>query len=103
MARITPPPLLSISVDIGGTKVAAGVVDEQGGILDRWQEPTPSRSPPAGEDAILGAVGEPHRVGAGGNGGGGWGGQGPRRRRFLPPPGLGLRAAQGTAQRSDRP
>ena len=34
-------PLLSIGVDIGGTKVAAGVVDEGGAILERWQEPTP--------------------------------------------------------------
>ena len=54
MARIAP--LLSIGVDIGGTKVAAGVVDEEGGILDRWHEPTPSHSPQAVEDAILRAV-----------------------------------------------
>ena len=36
MAKAAPS--LSIGVDIGGTKVAAGVVDEV--ILDRWQEPT---------------------------------------------------------------
>jgi glucokinase len=74
-ARITPPPLLSIGVDIGGTKVAAGVVDEQGSILDRWQEPTPSQSPQAVEDAILRAVeqlGGRHRVEAVGIGAAGW-------------------------------
>ena len=47
------PPRLSIGVDIGGTKVAAGVVDEQGAILERLQEPTPSHSPQAVEDAIV--------------------------------------------------
>ena len=75
MARITPPPLLSIGVDIGGTKVAAGVVDEEGRILDRWQEPTPSHSPQAVEDAILRAVEQlrkRHRVEAVGIGAAGW-------------------------------
>ena len=67
--------MLSIGVDIGGTKVAAGVVDEEGGILDRWQEPTPSHSPQAVEDAIVHAVEhlrERHRVEAVGIGAAGW-------------------------------
>ena len=67
--------MLSIGVDIGGTKVAAGVVDEEGGILDRWQEPTPSHSPQAVEDAIVRAVEhlrERHRVEAVGVGAAGW-------------------------------
>ena len=75
MARMTPLPMLSIGVDIGGTKVAAGVVDEEGGILDRWQEPTPSHSPRAVEDAIVRAVErlrERHRVEAVGIGAAGW-------------------------------
>jgi glucokinase len=75
MARMTPLPMLSIGVDIGGTKVAAGVVDEEGGILDRWQEPTPSHSPQAVEDAIVRAVErlrERHRVEAVGIGAAGW-------------------------------
>src|SRR4051794_25850458 len=58
-------PLLSIGVDIGGTKVAAGVVDERGVVLERRQEPTPSHSPKAVEDAILQLVaqlGARHRV-----------------------------------------
>jgi len=75
MARMTPLPMLSIGVDIGGTKVAAGVVDEEGGILDRWQEPTPSHSPQAVEDAIVRAVErlrKRHRVEAVGIGAAGW-------------------------------
>ena len=55
--------------------MAAGVVDEEGGILDRWQEPTPSHSPQAVEDAIVRAVEElrkRHRVEAVGIGAAGW-------------------------------
>src|SRR6476620_4340520 len=74
MARTAPPPL-AIGVDIGGTKVAAGVVDEDGRILDRWQEPTPSHSPQAAEDAIVRAVErlrQRHQVEAVGIGAAGW-------------------------------
>jgi glucokinase len=35
---------LTIGVDIGGTKILAGVVDETGGILDRVKIPTPRDS-----------------------------------------------------------
>ncbi|WP_368738387.1 ROK family protein, partial [Burkholderia cepacia] len=49
---------LSVGIDIGGTKVAAGVVDEAGRILERLQEPTPSHSPQAVEDAIVAVVGQ---------------------------------------------
>ncbi len=48
--------MLSIGVDIGGTKVAAGVVALDGSVLDRLVLPTPSASPQAVEDAIVGAV-----------------------------------------------
>lgn len=48
--------MLSIGIDIGGTKVAAGVVDERGVILRRLQRPTPSKSPEAVEDAIVESV-----------------------------------------------
>jgi glucokinase len=75
MARTSLVPLLSIGVDIGGTKVAAGVVDEAGDILDRWQEPTPSHSPQAVEDAIVHAVEhlrKQYRVEAVGIGAAGW-------------------------------
>ncbi|GAA3216095.1 ROK family glucokinase [Actinocorallia longicatena] len=36
---------LTIGVDVGGTKVAAGVVDEQGRILEKLRRPTPSTNP----------------------------------------------------------
>ncbi|WP_420175762.1 ROK family glucokinase [Luteococcus sp. OSA5] len=67
--------MLSIGIDIGGTKVAAGVVDDQGRILRRLQRPTPSRSPEAVEDAIVAAVEEltaVHEVVAVGIGAAGW-------------------------------
>jgi glucokinase len=55
--------------------VAAGVVDEQGAILDRLLAPTPSHSPQAVEDAIVQAVAElrtRHRVDTVGIGAAGW-------------------------------
>src|SRR5450432_1291470 len=36
---------LTIGVDVGGTKVAAGVVDEHGKILEKLKRPTPAASP----------------------------------------------------------
>jgi glucokinase len=36
---------LSIGVDVGGTKVAAGVVDEQGKIIEKLKRSTPAASP----------------------------------------------------------
>jgi glucokinase len=50
--------VLTIGVDVGGTKVAAGVVDEQGRILDRTRRPTPSASPPDVEDVVAACVDE---------------------------------------------
>jgi glucokinase len=49
---------LTIGVDVGGTKVAAGVVDESGAILARTRKPTPSASPSDVEDVIAGCVDE---------------------------------------------
>ncbi|WKX69863.1 ROK family glucokinase [Streptomyces sp. XD-27] len=46
---------LTIGVDIGGTKIAAGVVDEEGAILDISTVPTPS-TPEGVIDAIADAV-----------------------------------------------
>ncbi len=45
-----------MGVDIGGTKVAAGVVDEDGVLLDRLLAPTPSHDPRAVEDIIVDVV-----------------------------------------------
>jgi glucokinase len=74
-ARSSTAAALSIGVDIGGTKVAAGVVDEQGAILERLQRPTPSHSPRAVEDAIVSAVDtlrSRHQIQAVGIGAAGW-------------------------------
>jgi glucokinase len=46
---------LTIGVDIGGTKIAAGVVDEQGTILDTVAVPTPP-TPEGVVDALAAAV-----------------------------------------------
>ncbi|MGW3627854.1 ROK family glucokinase [Streptomyces sp. NPDC000880] len=47
---------LTIGVDIGGTKIAAGVVDEEGTILETHKVPTPS-TPQGIVEAICSAVG----------------------------------------------
>ena len=50
--------MLTIGVDIGGTKVLAGLVDEDGQVLTRVQRRTPHRSsaPDVVADTIVGAV-----------------------------------------------
>ena len=48
----------TIGVDVGGTKVAAGLVDEAGTILRRTRRPTPSASPDDVEDVIAACVAE---------------------------------------------
>ena len=52
---------LTLGVDIGGTKVAAGVVDEQGRILARTRQPTPGASPDQVEDVVAACVQELQR------------------------------------------
>ncbi len=47
---------LTIGVDVGGTKVAGGVVDEQGRVLQRTRRPTPGTSPRHVEDTIAAVV-----------------------------------------------
>ena len=49
---------LAIGVDVGGTKVAAGVVDEKGAILAQRRRPTPSHSPDDVEHTIADVVAE---------------------------------------------
>ncbi|MCW2539761.1 MAG: glucokinase, partial [Frankiales bacterium] len=66
---------LAIGVDIGGTKVAAGVVDAAGRILDSTRRPTPSHDVSDTERAIADAVNElaaRHDVSAVGIGAAGW-------------------------------
>jgi glucokinase len=49
---------LAVGVDIGGTKVAAGVVDPAGGVLARALRPTPSRDVRLVEETIVEVVRE---------------------------------------------
>ena len=48
----------TIGVDIGGTKVAAGVVDHDGQILDKVKYPTPANDPGQLADTVAKAVEE---------------------------------------------
>jgi glucokinase len=66
---------LSIGIDIGGTKIAAGVVDVAGNILSCVRRPTPSQDPAMVEALVAEAVGElraEHDVVAVGVGAAGW-------------------------------
>lgn len=49
---------LTVGVDIGGTKLAAGVVNQEGEVLDRVRCPTPAANADKVLDAVCGAVGE---------------------------------------------
>jgi glucokinase len=49
---------LAIGVDVGGTKVAAGVVDVQGKIVDKVKRLTPAASPAQTEQVIVEVVTE---------------------------------------------
>src|SRR6202050_5506866 len=49
---------LALGVDVGGTKVAAGVVDERGQIIAQLRRSTPAASPQRTEQAIAGVVTE---------------------------------------------
>jgi glucokinase len=49
---------LAIGVDVGGTKVAAGVVDEDGVVLVKTRRPTPSQSPGDVEQTVADLVEE---------------------------------------------
>jgi glucokinase len=66
---------LAIGVDIGGTKVAAGVVDEAGHVVDVERRPTPGADVRATETVIVdvvAALSGRHRVTAVGVGAAGW-------------------------------
>ena len=47
---------LTIGVDVGGTKIAGGVVDEQGTVLEQLRVESPAQDPEAIEEAIAGLV-----------------------------------------------
>ncbi len=66
---------LAIGVDIGGTKVSAGVVDDSGVIIDRERRPTPSTDVEETERTIAEVVSElrrRHEIVAVGIGAAGW-------------------------------
>ncbi|WP_375475019.1 ROK family glucokinase [uncultured Jatrophihabitans sp.] len=66
---------LAIGVDIGGTKLAAGVIDEAGAVLDVEHRDTPDSDVKATEEAIVEAVealAARHEVRAVGVGAAGW-------------------------------
>ena len=66
---------LAIGVDIGGTKVAAGVVDDQGRILARVRRDTPAQDPAKTQELIADCIGElasDHEVEAAGLGAAGF-------------------------------
>ncbi|MGI8695413.1 MAG: ROK family glucokinase [Mycobacteriales bacterium] len=66
---------LAVGVDIGGTKVAAGVVDETGNIVEVVRRPTPTRVVRQTEDVITEVVADlrsRHEVVAVGIGAAGW-------------------------------
>ena len=66
---------LTIGVDVGGTKVLGGVVDESGCIIDQERLPTPKTEPEAIADAIAAVVASlraRHEVEAVGIGCAGW-------------------------------
>lgn len=66
---------LAIGVDIGGTKVSAGVVDDDGAIVDRELRPTPDNDVAQTEEVIVEVVQQlaaRHEIVAVGIGAAGW-------------------------------
>jgi len=55
---VTGPSALAIGVDIGGTKVAAAVVDAAGRVLRHEQRRTPAARPDSIRDVVVDLVGE---------------------------------------------
>lgn len=58
---------LAVGIDVGGTKIAAGVVDERGRVITMRRVPSPSESAAGLVDAVCGLVAElaaAHPVGA---------------------------------------
>lgn len=53
MTTVSPPTGLAVGIDIGGTKIAAGVVDTEGQVVDRRHVATPVSDRQALVDAIV--------------------------------------------------
>lgn len=76
-SHLTAPRVPTVGIDIGGTKVMAGVVDADGNILEKLRTETPdkSKSPKVVEDTIVELVldlSDRHDVHAVGIGAAGW-------------------------------
>ena len=76
-SHLTAPRVPTVGIDIGGTKVMAGVVDADGNILEKLRTETPdkSKSPKVVEDTITELVldlSDRHDVHAVGIGAAGW-------------------------------
>lgn len=76
-SHLTAPRVPTVGIDIGGTKVMAGVVDADGNILEKIRAETPdkSKSPKVVEDTITELVldlSDRHDVHAVGIGAAGW-------------------------------
>lgn len=76
-SHLTAPRVPTVGIDIGGTKVMAGVVDADGNILEKLRTETPdkSKSPQVVEDTITELVldlSDRHDVHAVGIGAAGW-------------------------------
>lgn len=74
-ASFDVPSTLAIGIDIGGTKVAAGVVDEHGVVLEERRRSTPGSDPRAVEETIVELVrdlGQRHEIASVGIGAAGW-------------------------------
>lgn len=50
--------LLAIGIDIGGTKILGGLVDQAGHILDEEKVPSPAQDPQALADSVVSLVGK---------------------------------------------
>lgn len=53
-----------LALDIGGTKIAAGIVDDAGTVLQRFQQPTPSDSAEAAWQVTADLIGQARSVAA---------------------------------------
>src|ERR1700685_4506156 len=97
---------LAIGVDVGGTKVAAGVVDEDGRILAKLKRSTPAASPARTEQTIADVVTDlqaDYEVGAIGLGAAGFVDSAGATIVLAPHPGGGSGAAQGEGRGAPRP
>lgn len=108
-SHLTAPRVPTVGIDIGGTKVMAGVVDADGTILEQLRAETPdkSKSPKVVEDTIVELVldlSDRHDVHAVGIGAAGWVDADRNRVLFAPTsPGATSRCATASPAASPSP